>query len=80
LTIAARFSPATASYILRVNARRRRRAKHRRRERRQEALYVAALAQLGDIYDDSAVYEGMDNEDEDDDYGLFFITFEEPSP
>jgi hypothetical protein len=60
-----------------VNARRRRLAKRRRRQRREERLYMAALANL---YDTSLMYEGFEDYETDDDYGLFFITFGEPAP
>ncbi len=72
----AQFSLSASSYILRVNPRRRRHAKHRRRERRlQEQLGHA----LKDLYDDSLMYDGFEDYETDDDYGLLCITFGEPA-
>ena len=74
--LTAHFSPTPTSYILRVNARRRRIAKHRRRDRRDRARWGRECL----FYDEPMFGFEMIHDETDDDYGLFFITFGEPAP
>jgi hypothetical protein len=57
-----------------VNARRRRIAKHRRRERRERE----ALALYYETLSDEPLFDFDMVDDDDDDYGLFAITFGDP--
>lgn len=58
-----------------MNPRRRRIKRRRRRERREHALYLEALAAAYDCLFD---HDQDDGPEDDDEYGLFFITFGEP--
>ena len=57
-----------------MNPRRRRHGKRRRRERRLQEQLAHVLEAL---YDDG-LYDSFEDDDTDDDYGLFFITFGDP--